>query len=178
MTHYRFVKFWSQKAWGFFWERAWVFFKKLEFWHFLIFGREICSKNTKHWFFLARFAQILGILKFMMAISLPVHWIFWVKSQIATGSLNFGPKKALSFYICWVFFSLSFHRSGKKKPALPEDVLFFSLVIERWRRSWPHANVSALGNLLFGWGRRREWRSRVQGKARPLQRNPQPTRHS
>ena len=53
--------------------------------------------------FLARCAQILGVFKFMISISLPVCWVFWVRSEIATGSLNFSPQKALSFYICWVF---------------------------------------------------------------------------
>ena len=85
------------------------------FCHFLNFGEGNLFKIYQTWIFLVRFAQILGILKFMMAISLPVHWVFLVKSEIATSSLNFGPKKALSFYICWVFFSLSFRKSGQKK---------------------------------------------------------------
>ena len=80
------------KSLSFFEKELEFFFKKLEFWHFFNFLEGNLFKIYQTLIFSARFAQILGILKFMMAISLPVHWVFWVESEIATGSFNFGPK--------------------------------------------------------------------------------------
>ena len=111
MTHYRFVEFWSQKAWVFF-KITWVFSKRglsfQVFCDFSILEREICSKYTKYCIFLARFAQILGVLNFTISISLPVCWVFWVKFEITTGSLNFSPQRPwvfrfAEFFSPWVF---------------------------------------------------------------------------
>ena len=65
--------------------------------------------------FSARFAQILGVLIFMILISFSVCRVFCVKSEIATGSLNYGPQKSLEFLDFVELFPLEFSQKWPKK---------------------------------------------------------------
>ena len=124
--HYRFVKFWSQKAWGFFPkmleffpQSPWVLSKTLEFWISQIFEKRLCFvrnlfKSTKYSLFCTLRANVPSFgsftSKMQEIMSLETHL-----ATIITVSLSLG---LINPWVIWTvdFFSgLSFSEKAKKE---------------------------------------------------------------
>ena len=115
MTHYRFVEFWSQKAW--------VFLRKS-----LSFSQETWVL-TFFQFLGGKFVQNIPNMDFFGALRANIRDFKIHDGNFTTGSLSFlgqignsyrfvkfWSKKGLEFLYLLSFFSLSFRKSGQKKP--------------------------------------------------------------